>query len=136
MNIGGNTNLIYDDCSYHKELRESTSPLNYQLYQGKFINCQSCIYDKFYPPYALVDIETELRNQTRPLSNCDNFKYHPRCMKSGLCISTYDRTLPVVLEPSLCPIVHNNNQRQSHPGYILPKSYHCKNEIFYRKCKN
>ena len=125
MNIGGSNRLIYDNCSYQKQLYESTSPLAYQLSQYKYENCNKCLYDKFWTPYQLVDIETELRNQTRPLSHCDQFKYSPKCSKSGLCLSTFDRSVPVVPAPEVCPIIYNNIPRQTHPGYHLPNPNFC-----------
>ena len=126
MNIGSSNRLLYDNCSYQKRLYESTSPLSYNLSQYKYENCNKCIYDKFWTPYQLVDIETELRNQTRPLSHCDQFKYSPNCKKSGLCISTFDKAVPVVLAPEVCPIVYNNIPRYTSPGYNLPDPNFCK----------
>lgn len=127
MNFQGSSNrLKYDNCSYEKELYESTSPLAYQLYGGKFENCNKCLYDKFYMRYDLVDIETELRNQTRPLSKCDQFKYSPKCRKSGLCLSTFDKTVPVVLAPEICPIVYNNIPKMTTPGYRVPDPNFCR----------
>ena len=120
MNIGSSSKNIYDNCDYEQNLYESTAPLNYRLYFGQMENSQKCIYDKFWVKYDLVDIESELRNQVRPLSRCDQFKYSPRCKKSGLCISTFDKTAPVVLSPEVCPIVYNNIPRQTSPGYRLP----------------
>ena len=126
MNIGSSNRLKYDNCSYQKDIYESTSPLNYNLYQGKFENCNKCIYNKFWVPYDLVDIESELRNQTRPLSNCDQFKYSPACKKTDLCVSTYDKTVPITYAPEVCPIVYNNIPRVQDPGYKLPPSEFCK----------
>jgi hypothetical protein len=128
MNLGSSNRQIYDNCNYQKALYESTSPLSYLLYQGKFENCGKCIYDKFYTPYGLVDIETELRNQTRPLSNCDQFKYNPNCKRSGLCMSTFDKDVPVVFAPEVCPIIYNNIPKVTHPGYTLPDENFCLSE--------
>lgn len=125
MNIGGSNRLIYDNCAYQKRLYESTSPLDYNLYQGKFENCNKCLHDKFWTPYQLVDIETELRNQNRPLSHCDQFKYNPKCKKSSLCLSTYDKTVPVVLAPEVCPIVYNNIPKRTDVGYRVPNQSPC-----------
>jgi len=125
MNIGASNRLIYDNCSYSKQLYESTSPLAYQLYFGKHENCNKCLHDKFWTRYQLVDIETELRNQTRPLSHCDQFKYHPDCEKSGLCLSTFDKDVPVVYAPEVCPIIYNNIPKQTHPGFHLPNPNPC-----------
>ena len=34
--------LMYDSCAYKQKLGESTSPLNYNLYTGKYENCAKC----------------------------------------------------------------------------------------------
>lgn len=125
MNIGSSNRTMYDNCAYQKNLYESTSPLDFILYQGKFENCNKCVYDKFWVPYQLVDIETELRNQNRPLSQCDQFKYSPNCRKSKLCLSTFDPSIPVVPAPEVCPIVYNNIPKQTTPGYVLSNPNFC-----------
>lgn len=125
MNIGSSNRLDYDNCAYQKKIYEATAPLDYMLYQGKFENCKKCLHDKFWTPYQLVDIETELRNQTRPLSKCDQFKYNPSCKKSALCMSTFDKDVPVVLAPEVCPIVHNNIKKNTTPGYTMPNQSPC-----------
>ena len=125
MNIGGSNRLKYDKCNYQKEINESTWPLMYQLYQGKFENCNKCIFNKVYFPYDLVDIESELRNQTRPNSHCDQFKYNPNCKKSNMCISTYDNSVPKVAVPEICPIIYNNIQKSKTIGYRLPNPNFC-----------
>jgi len=131
MNIGGNTNLSYDNCSYQKQLHESTAPLEYNLFLDKFINCNSCVHDKFYPPYSLVDVETNLKNINYPLSNCDQFRYNPQCRTSNMCISTFDKRLPVVLAPDVCPIVYNNIRKPQHPGFTVPGPTKCNSGNMY-----
>lgn len=126
MNIGSSNRPIYDNCSYQKRLYESTSPLAYRMYQGAHVSCNSCVYDRYYAPYDLVDIETELRNQSRPLSQCDQFKYSPNCKRSGLCISTFDASVPKVPAFDTCPIIYNNIEHPTHPGYHLPDPNFCK----------
>ncbi len=121
MNIGSSNRTLYDSCSYEKDLYESVSPLNYRMYGGFGENCNKCINDKFYVKYQpeIVNVESELRNLTRPLSNCDQFKYSPTCKQSGLCTSTFDPKVPIVLAPEVCPIVYSNIPRRTHPGYHL-----------------
>lgn len=127
MQFQGSSNRpIYDNCAYQKRLHESTSPLAYRLYFGAQENCNKCVYDQFYTRYQLVDIETELKNQSRPLSQCDQFKYSPNCRASGLCLSTFDKNVPVVLAPEICPVVFNNIPRQTHTGFNLPNPNFCK----------
>ena len=65
---------------------------------------------------ALVEVESELRNQTRPLSECDQFKYSPDCKRSGICWSTFDKDVPVILAPEICPIIHNNIPKRTDNG--------------------
>ena len=128
MQTGSSNRSIYDNCSYEKRLYESVSPLAYQMYFGKFENCGKCQYDKYYVKYQpeIVDVESELKNITRPLSECDQYKYSPSCKTSKLCQSTFDKKVPVVFSPDICPIVHNNIPRQNHPGYKLADPNICK----------
>lgn len=125
-NSGAFNRLSYDNCEYQKRVTESTSPFAYQMYEGKFENCQKCVHDNFYRPYDLVDIETELRNINRPASRCPSKKYDPRCVKSTTCMSTFDKTVPVVLAPEICPIIKNNIIRPTSVGYELPHFNLCK----------
>jgi len=128
--IGSSNNLLYDQCQFQKDLHESTAPLAYNLMFSKFENCNKCVngpnqfFVKFQP--EIVDAESELLNLTRPLSNCDQFKYNPTCQRSGLCTSTFDKANPIVLAPEVCPIVFNNIPRQTSPGYSLPKGDFCR----------
>lgn len=129
MNIGSSNKQIYDNCNYQKRLYESTSPLNYRLYEGQYENCGKCKYNKFWRPFDLVDIESELRNQTRPLSDCDQFKYNPNCTKSKSCISTFDSSVPVVLDSSVCPIVYNNIPKTRNTGIRVPRQTYCNQQV-------
>ena len=123
MNSGSSGSFnrpIYDNCATQKYYYESTSPLKYRLYHGAHENCNKCTYKKqFWTPYELVDIESELRNQTRPLSDCPQFQYNPKCKDSSMCLSTYSPNVPVVFAPEICPIVHSNILSWNSPGYHL-----------------
>lgn len=118
----------YDTCNYQKVITESTAPLAYQLYFGAHENCNKCLYDNFYVRYQpeIVDVESELLNITRPLSECDQFKYSPTCKRSGLCLSTFDKTVPVVLAPEVCPIVYNNIAKWTNNGVRVPSMNICR----------
>ena len=68
--------LIYDTCAYKKRLLESTGPLNYSMYTGKYENCAKCRVE-FGTVGGngvslfngnLVDLESDLRGQTRPFA--------------------------------------------------------------------
>lgn len=128
MNIGSSNRTIYDNCAYQKELYESVSPGQYQLYHGKFENCEKCIAGdgQFWTPYMaeIVDRESDLRNINQPLSKCDQFK-KPFCTKSGMCLSTYSKSNPIIMDSQVCPVVFNNIPRQLHPGYQLPNPNFC-----------
>ena len=128
MQSGSSNRSLYDSCQYQQDLYESTSPLSYQLMFGKHENCNKCIDTNFYVKYQpeIVDVESELLNLSRPLSNCNQFKYNPKCKRSGLCTSTFDKSVPVVLAPEVCPIIYNNIPKMTHPGYKLPSPNICK----------
>jgi hypothetical protein len=112
--------MIYDNCAYQKTLFESTSPLQHQLYEGKFEHCGKCTHEgKFYRPFDLVDVETELKGITRPNSRCPQFKYNPACKASKMCVSTHDKSVPIALNPHVCPIVHNNIPKMKTHGYTV-----------------
>ena len=73
--------LIYDTCAYKK----STSPLQYHLNPLKYENCNKCRIELGLvsgPATSqikgnLIDLENELRGQTRLLSRCPNKSYQP-----------------------------------------------------------
>lgn len=119
MNQGSSNRLIYDNCSYAQWVYGSTNPLNYQLYMGKNENCGKCLYDKFYHPYDLVDVESELRNQTRPASRCGAYRYNPNNPTQN------PPQPPVVLAPECCSILVQNIPKRTDVGYILPNPNIC-----------
>ena len=77
--------LIYDTCAYKKSLDQSTTPLAYHLNPMKYENCQKCRSELGIlggPAVSqikgnLVDLENDLRGQTRLLSKCPSHKYDP-----------------------------------------------------------
>ena len=122
------TRLQYDNCAYQKTLTESTDPLKYYLFEKKYENCGKCGVKEngFYRPFDLVDEESELKGITRANSKCPQRKYNPSCKKGPNCTSTYDKSVPVVYAPEVCPIVHNNIPRMVTPGYSPPNQAFCK----------
>ena len=106
--------------------RNDTGAFIYLPTDKKFISVYK-EFKEFYLENILKDeLESELKNLTRPLSQCDQFKYSPSCKKSGLCLSTFDKSVPVILAPEVCPIVYNNIPRRLTPGYHLPDPNPCK----------
>ena len=79
--------LMYDTCAYKKELDQSTGPLSYTLNPIKYENCNQCRMELGIVGGSavsqikgnIVDLENDLRGQTRPASLCPSKKYHPAC---------------------------------------------------------
>ena len=79
--------LMYDQCAYSKRLEESSGPFNYTMYPGKYSSTSQCRIElgivggnnvsKFSG--NLVDLESDLRGQTRVASKCPIQKYTPGC---------------------------------------------------------
>lgn len=77
--------LRYDECSYKKQLDQSVGPLSYLLNPMKYENCQKCRHEFGLVGGTavsnikgnLVDLENDLRNQTRPATLCPSKQYHP-----------------------------------------------------------
>lgn len=84
-NAGFSNNLIYDNCSYQQYLNGNDQQYHYRLSMDPYENINKCRFDKFYHPYDVVSIESILRNQTRPASNCNMFKHNPN--NQGKCFS-------------------------------------------------
>ncbi len=85
------TRGIYDDCAYKRRLHESTSPLLYQINPIAYESCTKC--HMAYPGMISdagqggkgfgigpdrVDIDSDLRGQTRLLTRCPSHKYNPK----------------------------------------------------------
>lgn len=121
---GASNRQVYDCCKYAQDLKQSVDPLQYNLYFGAQENCSKCIDKKawFKQDVDVVNVESELWNITRPLSDCDQYKYNPACKDSDSCISTFSPNVPRILSPSLCPIVYNNIPIQDSPGYTVPNT--------------
>jgi len=98
--------LLYDTCAFQKRLYESTAPLDYHLYQGKFENCKKhpCRDEEVLTKEKFVDVESELLNIDRPLTQCGQFKYSPDGKNSKITAEN----APKLLTPELCNIVNNN----------------------------
>ena len=83
--------LSYDACAYQTNLQQSTSPLDYMLYTGKYENCAKCriefgvVGGNGVSLFSgnLVDLESDLRGQTRIASSCPSTMYNPNTQKGG-----------------------------------------------------
>jgi hypothetical protein len=78
---------MYDECSYRHELRRQSSALSYILDPVMYKRCKPCRHElglvggnevSLATHGSLVDIENDLRGQTRPVTKCPAFKYLPR----------------------------------------------------------
>ena len=81
--------LKFDTCAYKKTLDQSVGPLSYQLNPMKYENCNKCRHELglvggtavSHIRGNLVDLESDLRGQTRPASLCPAKHYQPMCKK-------------------------------------------------------
>ena len=75
----------YDTCAYVASLTQSVSPLQYMLDPVKYEHCTKCRPELgilggtavSHINGNLVDLENDLRGQTRPLTHCPEYKYAP-----------------------------------------------------------
>jgi hypothetical protein len=70
--------LTYDKCAYATNIKESTAPLEYNLFVNKYENCKTCPVGKYknvLPFGPKTETESELRGLTRLASNCPEKKY-------------------------------------------------------------
>ncbi len=75
----------YDPCSYQKDLENNVSTLGYILSPIRYENTNKCRHELGFLNGTnvshiagnMVDLESDLRGQTRYLSKCDNNKYIP-----------------------------------------------------------
>ena len=70
--------LPYDSCAYAKTLQQSTDPLDYNLYKGKFEACEQCpkgLYPNDLDFGIRTDVESDLKGQVRVGSKCDGEKF-------------------------------------------------------------
>ena len=118
--------LKYDACEYAKKLSESTSPLDYQLFKGKYENSTPCeCNEKKDVPCNLdfgtrADVEAELLNINRVNSKCPETKYNPANPNNINAVAFHPPTLCQSiyhLTPSnLKPVVTNGLEKVSING--------------------
>lgn len=86
---------IYDSCAYDKRLDESTSVLTWLMDPNKFYNCNECRVEfgivggnnvsRFTG--NMVDLESDLRNQTRLYTHCPGKKFVPNTVVEGKTVN-------------------------------------------------
>lgn len=119
--------LIYDECAYKKTLQQSTDPLQYALYTGKFENTAKCRIELGSVGGNgvslfngnLVDLESDLRGQTRKTSLCPCDKYGPDCTNS----KCKDKQGNVVKYGNKTPLNHQPScQMINYPKVPMPEN--------------
>lgn len=121
------TRGIYDDCSYKRRLHESTSPLLYNINPIAYESCTKC--HQAYPGFigALggqgfgvgpnrIDIDSDLRRQTRLLTNCPSHKYNPHSYNYCGACKKCDQGLPCGCRH--CKTKDVSNLQDCRPGII------------------
>lgn len=102
-------NLSYDSCAYSKTLQESTNPLEYNLFKGKFESCNSCPIGDFTNNLDFgvrTDIESDLKGQTRLGSKCPSEKFPANTSNAApftpqiTCQSIYNITPNNLVKPT------------------------------------
>lgn len=78
------TNSLYDSCNIEKKIQESTGPYNWITDQVKestnpcYVGQSPFMHNQFQSiPSTDIDVESELRNQTRHLSRCPEARFDP-----------------------------------------------------------
>jgi hypothetical protein len=116
--------LNYDTCSYKQALSESVGPCEYQLGMP-FISCEDCfsndpqlILQRMGASVAknvpMIDVDSDLMNINRKLSNCSSNEFIPKFDKNG----DIDNTIESVHFKD-CDIPTRENTRLSNPASTL-----------------
>ena len=77
--------LSYDTCAYKVDINQSCGPLSYLLNPMPYENCNKCRHefgllggqDVSHIKGNMVDLENDLRGQTRLATRCPSKKYAP-----------------------------------------------------------
>lgn len=99
--------LKYDTCEYQQELKQSVGTLSYVMSTLPFENCQPCRHELGLVggnavsgiKGNMVDLESDLRGQTRILTKCPTRKYTPS--NDGFIHN--DMTNPINTQPMHLP---------------------------------
>ena len=118
------TRKMYDGCAFQQDVRQSTSPLDYQLDPTKYVNCNNLCQPKQYPENSaqLVDVESSLWGLDKLSSKCDEAK-HPFCAKNG-CLLTKDPRVGPHMDPLACEWNHvgDRNPGVISTNMVMPRS--------------
>ena len=116
--------LDYDTCAYKQELAESSGPGDYQL-TTPFISCADCFNkdpqiilqrsgNSVASKIPMVDVDSELLNLNRKLSNCSRDSFIPKFNKTGEIDNSIETT-----DFKNCDMPTTENTRLSNPSCNL-----------------
>jgi len=107
--------LKYDSCAYATTIKESTEPLEYSLYKGKYESCAPCTKSNNIPFESRASVENELYGLNRPGTDCPSLKFDPSKPYSNpflsphiMCQSIYGIT-PSNLKQSKSTMLNEKN---------------------------
>lgn len=136
--------LMYDTCATYERTVQSTKPLLYALDKNKFENCNECRMELgilggnavSHIAGNLIDLESDLRGQTRYSSTCSTQKFQApngdvsRSVHAGPRAGAPEvdtklrhlppcqmiRYKPVPLPPAIVPYTCSNGRSDGHVG--------------------
>jgi hypothetical protein len=122
-------------CAYKAELQSSVRPINFQLDPIKYNHCGKCAPDVgivggtnvSHISGNLVDLENDLRGQTRPLTRCPEYESKPLDGNTLTSADPYKCTnFPVIdiskkVDLPSCSIVNTKLPSASEPTYDIFK---------------
>jgi hypothetical protein len=93
--------LIYDNCAYSLKLNDNKDQFSYHVYTPKFENCTKCKFSKEEDRQRMasrVELESELKEQTRISSLCPSKKFLPCGFGGTDACKTYPTVTPYLCE--------------------------------------
>jgi len=81
------TRSLYDKETVEEAVKSAEKASDYMLYSGKYYNDRRCMISRgviggtttSISNKNLVDLESDLRGQTRKLGRCNASRYQPKC---------------------------------------------------------
>jgi hypothetical protein len=94
--------LIYDNCAYSLKVNDNKDQFKYWVYTPKYENCSKCKFSNEEDRQRMtfrVDLESELKDQTRFSTLCPSKKYLPcGISKDPNACKTYPTITPYLCE--------------------------------------
>ncbi len=114
--------LDYDTCAYAKKIQESTEPLDYWLFLGKYESCNHCEttdYTNNLDFTVRTQVENDLKGQTRKGTKCPKEKFPLNTEQAVgfspaiICQSIYKLTPSNVVKPTTSGLKNINSYNQN-----------------------